>query len=361
MSIPVVSSKCDTTVLIPQKGINGKWGYVDADGIFRIKPNYETAFDFKEGLALVSLFKKFGYIDANGRPVISLQYDGAKSFSEGLAAVMIVRDDVDLAALRPELLDARYPLPELVLRIEIIVAGIAAGAFPEPVLMIPTVKADVSELGGRAHGRGFDRVLEEGLVDVAEAGPVLAEHPVETGCVPARVTNLDGQGIAGEEAEEAEEVIGVLGRVGVGPGELEEEGGQTALQVEQVDSGSEFVGVPLGKTFTLVGEGLMELHGEKEIRAVFDFLQPGPGQSRAGRPVEGAVDLDDVDVVGEVGQGVEAAALLDRIDDAVPVLVAPARGADVILGHAPVIVPPAEAIHNSPPLPNEHSLRLNED
>ena len=89
MSIPVVSSKCDTTVLIPQKGINGKWGYVDADGIFRIKPNYETAFDFKEGLALVSLYNKFGYIDPSGRPVISLQYDGANSFSEGLAAVMI--------------------------------------------------------------------------------------------------------------------------------------------------------------------------------------------------------------------------------------------------------------------------------
>jgi hypothetical protein len=89
MSIPVFSSKCDATVLIPQRGVNGKWGYVDADGNFRIKPNYEKAFDFKEGLALVSLFNKFGYIDANGRPIISLQYDGAKSFSEGLAAVMI--------------------------------------------------------------------------------------------------------------------------------------------------------------------------------------------------------------------------------------------------------------------------------
>lgn len=89
MSIPVFSSKSDTDILIPQKGTNGKWGYVDTDGNFRIKPNYEAAFEFKEGLALVSLYKKFGYIDPYGKPVISLQYDGGKSFSEGLAAVMI--------------------------------------------------------------------------------------------------------------------------------------------------------------------------------------------------------------------------------------------------------------------------------
>ena len=89
MSIPVFSIKTDTYILIPQKGTNGKWGYVDTDGNFRIKPNYEAAFDFKEGFALVSLFNKFGYIDPSGKPIISLQYDGAKSFSDGLAAVMI--------------------------------------------------------------------------------------------------------------------------------------------------------------------------------------------------------------------------------------------------------------------------------
>ncbi len=89
MSIPAFSFKTDMDVLIPQKGTNGKWGYVDTDGNFIIKPYYEAAFEFKEGLALVSLYNKFGYIDPDGKPVIYVQYDGAKSFSDGLAAVMI--------------------------------------------------------------------------------------------------------------------------------------------------------------------------------------------------------------------------------------------------------------------------------
>ena len=89
VSIPVFSSKGDLSVLLPKKGTNGKWGYADAGGNFRIGPNYTIAFEFKEGLAAVSLYNKFGYIDATGRPVISLQYDGASGFSEGLAAVMI--------------------------------------------------------------------------------------------------------------------------------------------------------------------------------------------------------------------------------------------------------------------------------
>lgn len=89
VSMPVFSSNCGIPALIPQKGKNGKWGYVDTNGKFRIKPSYEAAFDFKEGLGLISLFNKFGYINTGGRLVISLRYDGAKSFSEGLAAVMI--------------------------------------------------------------------------------------------------------------------------------------------------------------------------------------------------------------------------------------------------------------------------------
>ncbi len=89
MSMSVFSYKTDTDALIPQKGTSGKWGYVNTDGNFIIKPFYEAAFEFKEGLALVSLYNKYGYIDPAGKPVIQVQYDRAKSFSDGLAAVMI--------------------------------------------------------------------------------------------------------------------------------------------------------------------------------------------------------------------------------------------------------------------------------
>ena len=89
-NISTSSFSDDTITLTPKKCSDGKWwGYVDGNGCYKIAPQYETASNFTEGLAIVSLYKKFWYIDAQGNAVTFPEYDGARCFSEGLAAVMI--------------------------------------------------------------------------------------------------------------------------------------------------------------------------------------------------------------------------------------------------------------------------------
>ena len=145
---------------------------------------------------------------------------------------------------------------------------------------------------------------------------------------------------------------------------MDEQGGQPAPEMEDVGRCPEGVDVLPGEARPGVGERLVELQRQEEVRAGLDPLQPGADQGRVGRAVERAVDLDDVDVGGEIGQGVEAAPLRERIDDALPILVAPARGADMILGHAADILRPPLAGYNAEdgdadpatPLPLEEHL-----
>jgi hypothetical protein len=69
----------------------GKYGFMDCNGLVVIPPQYSSAQDFTEGLACVEKDGKCGYIDPNGREVISLQYStyANSHFSEGLAAVSV--------------------------------------------------------------------------------------------------------------------------------------------------------------------------------------------------------------------------------------------------------------------------------
>src|SRR5262245_34605888 len=70
--------------------VDDKRGYIDQKGRIVIKPQFEGATDFSEGLAVISTSKngyKEGYIDETGRIVISPEFDRATDFSEGLAAV----------------------------------------------------------------------------------------------------------------------------------------------------------------------------------------------------------------------------------------------------------------------------------
>lgn len=62
-------------------------GYMDKTGRIVIKPQFDEAKDFSEGLAVVRIGHKYGYIDKTGRMVITPQFDEAREFSEGLAAV----------------------------------------------------------------------------------------------------------------------------------------------------------------------------------------------------------------------------------------------------------------------------------
>ncbi len=91
--------------------VGGKHGFIDESGKLAINPQWDAAYPFTEGLAMVCVgecdgehlvgfrltkdFKKitleqsfkYGYIDELGKLVINPSYEDARNFSEGLAAV----------------------------------------------------------------------------------------------------------------------------------------------------------------------------------------------------------------------------------------------------------------------------------
>jgi hypothetical protein len=80
---------------------NFKWGYIDKNTQFVIKPRFDSAHPFHEGLAAVGQAGKIdrnhklvrrpsvGFIDKKGEYVIPSKFDLAWDFSEGLAAVLV--------------------------------------------------------------------------------------------------------------------------------------------------------------------------------------------------------------------------------------------------------------------------------
>lgn len=65
----------------------GKCGYIDKTGKLIIECEYDSAWDFEEGLAAVEKNEKYGYINKQGKLVVDFQYDNAFVFMEGLALV----------------------------------------------------------------------------------------------------------------------------------------------------------------------------------------------------------------------------------------------------------------------------------
>jgi hypothetical protein len=123
------------TGLHPVEDAEGKWGYIDRTGRFRIPPRYNGAGQFSEGVAYVWFWegeqrrdgvvdvngkftrlpptndyqfifhdglarfetplgqeRKYGYMDVTGRVVISPQFYDSGHFSEGLAWVSVLRE-----------------------------------------------------------------------------------------------------------------------------------------------------------------------------------------------------------------------------------------------------------------------------
>ncbi len=78
---------------------NIKWGFIDTIGKILIKPAFDNAQDFSEGIAMVSrkdttedrtlIYHACGYINKKGEIVIDLKYDDATDFSGGVALVRI--------------------------------------------------------------------------------------------------------------------------------------------------------------------------------------------------------------------------------------------------------------------------------
>jgi hypothetical protein len=66
---------------------NGLYGYIDNRGNLVIKPQFENAGLFEEGLAPVCVNDKWGYIDHTGKMIIEPRFDAVCYFQEGVAAV----------------------------------------------------------------------------------------------------------------------------------------------------------------------------------------------------------------------------------------------------------------------------------
>lgn len=65
----------------------GKWGYIDNNDEIIIKPQFDDVGMFNENLAPVRKDGDWGYIDKNGDMIIEAKFDEAKEINEGLAPV----------------------------------------------------------------------------------------------------------------------------------------------------------------------------------------------------------------------------------------------------------------------------------
>ena len=68
--------------------VDGKYGYMDRTGSV-VKPQFDSAASFSDGLALVKTGGSYRYIDASGRPAFAGEYENAVGFSENLASVLL--------------------------------------------------------------------------------------------------------------------------------------------------------------------------------------------------------------------------------------------------------------------------------
>lgn len=82
ISISCTAQDNDGLYLIKDEA--GLYGYIDKTGKIVIKPQFEYADDFSEGLAAVG---KMGYIDITGKIVITPQFEFGSAFREGVAFV----------------------------------------------------------------------------------------------------------------------------------------------------------------------------------------------------------------------------------------------------------------------------------
>lgn len=73
--------------------VNGKYGFINANGKTVINFQYDFAEAFSEGLALVKKDGKYGFIDKDGKSVIEPHFDSARGFSDGLAGVYLQKTD----------------------------------------------------------------------------------------------------------------------------------------------------------------------------------------------------------------------------------------------------------------------------
>lgn len=79
--------QCDELDMSTDEGIfafkvNEKWGFVNSEGKIIIKPEYDEALSFSNGLAAVCKNEKWGFITEDNKLVIDYAFDGADYFND---------------------------------------------------------------------------------------------------------------------------------------------------------------------------------------------------------------------------------------------------------------------------------------
>lgn len=69
----------NTSGILYRIQINDKWGYANGEDSIVIKPVYDYAYSFKNGIAKVARDNQWGYIDTNNDQIIPLVYDSIMS------------------------------------------------------------------------------------------------------------------------------------------------------------------------------------------------------------------------------------------------------------------------------------------
>src|SRR5262245_58849487 len=68
---------------------SGTWGYIDREGLWRIRPSFKSAELFSEGFAAVRTPQGWGFVDGEGNVRIKPQFAAVGNFSSGLAPVRV--------------------------------------------------------------------------------------------------------------------------------------------------------------------------------------------------------------------------------------------------------------------------------
>ena len=86
-SLLLVSSAIKAQLLFRVQNTEGKYGFINKEGVVVIKPVFDASMIFNEGYCAVKLDEKWDYIDNLGNMTIKPQYDSAYTFNEGFALV----------------------------------------------------------------------------------------------------------------------------------------------------------------------------------------------------------------------------------------------------------------------------------
>lgn len=90
-------------------GDNGLLGYVNDQGKEIVKPKYGPVRDFQESMAPVCLDGKWGFIDKSGTEIISLIYDEVESFENGKAKVTLNGEKFEIDANGNRIVEEQNP------------------------------------------------------------------------------------------------------------------------------------------------------------------------------------------------------------------------------------------------------------